>query len=64
MKKVFFEILQNSQENTCARAEISKNTFSYRAPPVAASQLKNQRSWSKTVRGFSDILFLIGIMAF
>ena len=44
VKKVLFKILQNSQENTCARAEISKNTFFYRAPPVAASQLKNQRS--------------------
>ena len=63
VKKVFLEISQNSQENTCARAsflikpqacnfikketlpqvlsyefcEISKNTFSYRTPPVAAS---------------------------
>ena len=50
VKKVFLEILQNSQENTCARVsffghnvfscelcEISKNTFSYRTPPVAAS---------------------------
>ena len=52
-KKVFLEILQSSQENTCARVsflikhlvqvfscefwEISKNTFSYRTPPVAAS---------------------------
>ena len=45
-KKVFLEILQNSQENTCARVssqvfscefcKISKNTFSYRTP-VAAS---------------------------
>ena len=65
MKKVFLEISQNSQENTCARVsfliklqascnfikketlaqvfscefcEISKNTFSYRTPPVAASE--------------------------
>ena len=44
VKKVFLEISQNSQENTCARisflirfCEISKNTFSYRRPPVAAS---------------------------
>ena len=65
VKKVFLEISQNSQENTCARAsfliklqswacnfikdealaqvfsyefcEISKNTFFYGAPPVAAS---------------------------
>ena len=60
--KVFLEILQNSQENTCARvsislklqanfiktetlapvfscefSKISKNTFSYRTPQVAAS---------------------------
>ena len=50
---MLLEILQNSQEGTYARAyfltktlaqvfssafcEISKNTFSYRAPPVAAS---------------------------
>ena len=65
VKKVFLEISQNSQENTCARVsffiklqaaacnfikketlaqvfscefcEISKNTFFYRTPPVAAS---------------------------
>ena len=58
-KKVFLEILQNLQENTCATVyfllnkfikkgilaqvfswifyKISKNTFSYRTPPVAAS---------------------------
>ena len=65
VKKVFLEISQNSQENTCDRVsfliklqalacnfikkealpqvfscefcEISKTTFSYRTPPVAAS---------------------------
>ena len=51
IKNVFLEILQNSQENTCVRVffliktcnfsceffEISKNYFSYRTPPVAAS---------------------------
>ena len=55
VKKVFLEMSQNSQENTCARVsfliklqalrpvfsnefcEISKNTFSYRTPLVAAS---------------------------
>ena len=53
LKKVFLEILQNSQENSCARVsfiiktpvqvfscefcEISKNTFLYRAPLVADS---------------------------
>ena len=67
IKKVFLKILQNSQEDTCARVsfliklqdsacifikketlaqlfsskfcEISKNTFSYRPSPVAASEL-------------------------
>ena len=53
VKKVFLEILQNSPENDCARVsikkgtlaqvfscefcKISKNTFSDRTPPVAAS---------------------------
>ena len=55
VKKVFLEILQNSEENTCARVffltklqawgqvffcefcETSRNTFSYRTPPVVAS---------------------------
>ena len=66
-KEVFLKLLQDSQENTCARVsffdkvaglacnfikketlaqvfscdfcEISKNTFSYRTPPVAASKV-------------------------
>ena len=54
-EKVFLEISQNSQENTCARVsflketlahffscefcEISKNNFFYRRPPVAASEM-------------------------
>ena len=65
-KKLFLELLQNSQENTCARVfilmklqeacnfikietlaqvfscefcKISKNTFSYRTPQMAASVL-------------------------
>ena len=45
VKKMFLEISQNSQENTCARvpvliklqAKISKNIFCYRIPPVEAS---------------------------
>ena len=50
VKKVFLEISQNSQENTCARVsfyflsllekescEISKNTFFYGTPAVSAS---------------------------
>ena len=51
MKKVFLEISQNSQENfikketlarvfSCEFCEISKNTFSYRTPPVPASHYK------------------------
>ena len=43
-KKVFLEISQNPQENaslsqmfSCEFCEISKNTFFYRTPPVAAS---------------------------
>ena len=53
VKKVFLEISQNSQENTCAKfiliktlaqvfscefSVISKNTFPYRTPPVTASE--------------------------
>ena len=57
VKKMFLKISQNSPENTCACnfitketlaqvffckfCEISKNTFSYRTPPVAASAIKN-----------------------
>ena len=67
VKKMFLEISQNSQQNTCARVslsnlqaeacnfikketlaqvfssefcEVSKNTFSYGTPPVAASEMK------------------------
>ena len=53
VKKVFLEISQNSQKNTCIFfnketlaqvfscefCEISKNTFSYRTPLVAASEI-------------------------
>ena len=52
-KRVFLKISQNSQKNICARdfffnkvaggCEISKNTFSYRAPPVAASVISNAK---------------------
>ena len=39
VKKVFLEILQNSQENTCARVSflIKLQAFSYRTLLVAAS---------------------------
>ena len=37
VKKVFLEISQNSKENICEFCEVSNNTFSYRAPLVAAS---------------------------
>ena len=61
VKKVFLEISQNSQENTCTKdsfliklqaeketlaqvfscefCKITKNTFSYGTPPVAASEI-------------------------
>ena len=62
LKKVFLKISQNSQENTCTRVsfsiklqaqtcefcEILKNTFFYRAPPVAASE-NSHSSWPKTL---------------
>ena len=37
MLKLFLEILQNSQENTCEFYGIFKSTYFYRTPPVAAS---------------------------
>ena len=56
LKKVFLKISQNSQENTCVRVyfliklqasgKISKNTFSYRTAPVAASGVSE---WSLQV---------------
>ena len=47
VKKVFLEISQNSQENTCARVSflikslLSKSTFSYRTPPVIDLEIDN-----------------------
>ena len=39
VKKVFLEILQNLQENTCVRVcfLIKLQSFLYRTPPVAAT---------------------------
>ena len=87
VKKIFLEISQNSQENTCTRVslsklqagacnfikketlaqvfssefcEVSKNTFSYGRPPVAASEMKwfwiwkRNTNWKKV--GFKMIL--------
>ena len=87
VKKIFLEISQNSQENTCTRVslsklqagacnfikketlaqvfssefcEVSKNTFSYGTPPVAASEMKwfwiwkRNTNWKKV--GFKMIL--------
>ena len=58
-KKVFLEILQNSQERetlaqvfSCEFCKISKNTFSYRTTPVAASGHKLM-IFSKQVLTFS-----------
>ena len=45
VKKVFLEMSQNSQGNTCEFCEISKNTFSYRTPSVAASALRKLDSY-------------------
>ena len=74
VKKMFLEISQNSQQNTCARVslsklqaeacnfikketlaqvfssefcEVSKNTFSYGTPPVAASEMKWFWIWKR-----------------
>ena len=41
VKKVLFEILQNSQVFSCEFCKISKNILSYRTPPAAASLLMN-----------------------
>ena len=37
VKKVFLEISQHSQVFFCGCCKISKNTYSYKTPPVAAS---------------------------
>ena len=80
VKKVFLEILQNSQENTCVRVsfwiklqasvcnfikketltqvfsfefgKISENTFSYRTPPVTASEKRLSLWFLKTHKTF------------
>ena len=88
VKKVFLEISQKWQENTCVRVsiliklqaynfiqietlaqgfscdscEISKNTFSYRAPPVAASlNVGNFEKFDRTpfLPSISDWLLLL-----
>ena len=66
MEKVFLEISQNSQENTCARVsfliklqascefcEISKNTIFYRTTPVAASVRIAKRNCGKNFKLFN-----------
>ena len=41
-----------AQVFSCEYCEISKNTFSYRTPPVAASEYSKERDYSvKSVRG-------------
>ena len=74
IKKVFLEIFQNSQENTCVRVsfliklqaealaqafscefcKISKNTFSDRTPPVAASKKRDLKT-SKNVLKYRTV---------
>ena len=58
---MFLEISQNSQENTCEFCEISKNTFSYRATPVAASVLFRLKK--QTRKNVADTTFKQGISA-
>ena len=68
VNKVFLEILQNSQENTCTNfikketleqvfsfefCKISMNTFSYRTLPVATSVMENIATFS----GFKILLY-------
>ena len=84
IKKVFLEISQISQENTCARVsflikprnfvkkgtlaqvlscefcEISKNTFSYRTPPVAVSIENISKLLAEYIcLGFVKVIFQI-----
>ena len=75
MKKVFLEISQNSHENILCQSlffnkvefcEISKNTFSYRTTPVAASlwMLRKifrdirQKNYQKLSSGLLRLIFL------
>ena len=56
MKKVFLEILENSQVFSCEFCEISKNIFFYRTPLVAAFVLIKWRQFinnyqKSTLRG-------------
>ena len=84
VKKVFLELSQNLQKNTCASlffqpqacnffkketlaklfsfefCEISKNTFSYRTPPVAA--FKNHQNEQKKDKKSLTITFLIKVL--
>ena len=88
VKKLFLEILQNSQENTCDRVsylinlqakacnfiiketlaqvlccefcEISKNTFFYRTPPVAASLVSTVTLQNQKINNFFK-QFLVNI---
>ena len=46
VKKVFSEISQNLNENTCEFCEISKNTIFYRTPLVAAFVSKIEQDWN------------------
>ena len=89
VQKEFLKILQNPQENTCARVsflikfqtlflqlylktdstqvfacgfcKIFKNTFFYRTPPVAASEISHHTKEILYVRGNLDALFHPGV---
>ena len=58
-KKLFLEISQNLQENTCEFCEISKNTFFSRKHPVAASLPLQQRKHSDLFMGLLQISLVI-----
>ena len=75
IERMFLEISKNSQENTCARVsfeilaqvfscefcEIFKNTFFYRAPPVAASVRQGNTQWLTNELFFELFLLLYNI---
>ena len=74
VKNIFLEICQNSQGNTCASKKetlaqvfscqfcaISKNTFSYRTPSVAASVLTYLPFWLVIflLKNFTSTFYLV-----
>ena len=52
VKKVFLEILENSQVFSCEFCKISKNNFFYRTPLVAASGFIREYPYVKHIHDF------------